>query len=72
LFLRKVTICWPVASLTMFARSRFRKARLFSGAASVTTGSVRSGLTSFVSIRIALLNFAAGTVRSARPASPKS
>jgi hypothetical protein len=33
---------------------------------------LRSGLTSFVSSRLARLNFAAGTARSARPASPKS
>jgi hypothetical protein len=28
---RNVTICWPVASLTMFARVRLRKARFASG-----------------------------------------
>src|SRR5262249_20937969 len=61
LLFRNVTICWPVASLTMFARSRLRNARFFSGSGS-GTGSVRSGLTSFVSIRIALFSSAGGTI----------
>src|SRR5215207_5309004 len=71
LLLRKVAICWPVASVTIFARSRLRKARLRSGSLNgidagapiACGGRCLSGSTMEVSIRIARLNLFAGTSR---------
>ena len=70
LLFRNVTICWPVASLTMFALVRLRKARFASRPAK--PGRNWSGLTMRVSIRIASLNFAAGTPSAAWPPAGKS
>jgi hypothetical protein len=79
LLFRKVAICWPVASFTIFARVRFRKARFARGSLNVTVGlpKVPRGrffrvVTSVVSMRMARLNLFAGTVRLGRLASPKS
>ena len=79
LFFMKVTICWPVASRTIFARVRLRKARLARGSSKGTAGPPNepvgrflSGLTSVLSIRMARLNLFSGTARPGLPASLKS
>ena len=78
MFFRKLAICWPVASFTILARSRLRKARfrrtslkpvLFGGR---LRRQVLSGSTMRVSIRIARLNLLAGTVSPGLFASLKS
>ena len=64
---RNAAICWPVASLTIRARVRLRKARLATigsvgGCVSPNEpgGSAASGLTSAVSMRRAMLTPAGG------------
>ncbi len=71
-----VTICGPVASETMPARVRLRKARLRSGALkpsdslppNVLAGRCLSGSTMRVSMRIALLTLLAGASSGCPPA----
>jgi hypothetical protein len=80
LFTSRATICWPLASCTMFARVRLRKARLRrrssngieSRAPNVLGGRFLSGSVSRVSTRIARLTPLPGAARAGRPPSAKS